>query len=413
MGRSDSVRRDPDFQKLWFGQTVSVFGSLISRVAIPFLAVLELDATPFDMAALGIAALLPGFLVGVLAGAWLDRRSRRPVMIASDLGRAVVLLAVPILAITDRLEIWHLLVISGLMSILSMLFDIAYQSYLPGLVGRHRLIEGNSTLTATESVAEFASFSIGGWLVQLFTAPFALLVDAVTFVLSALAIRKIELPEVVERDASVESNLIQEASAGFGYLVRVPVFGVLAVAQALLSFSNGMVATVFFLFVVDTLGFRTGPLGMIFALGGVGSLVAALIAGRLYERGHHLRRLAILLFLTAIAGALLPFAQTANLTAVLLLLIPQLFGDPAETIFAIHSTTLRQTLAPDAWLGRINGSFRVIEVGAVIAGSLLAAWTGAEIGLRQTMWLAAGLIVVGGVVCLAGSRLPIQPVGDA
>lgn len=403
--QSGSVRRDPDFQKLWFGQTVSVFGSLISRIAIPFLAVIELDATPSDMAGLGIAALLPGFLVGLLAGAWLDRRKRRPVMIAADLGRAAVLLLVPALAVLDRLEIWHLLVVSGLMSVLSMLFDIAYQSYLPGLVGRGRLIEGNSTLTASESVAEFASFSIGGWLVQIFTAPFALLVDAVTFLLSALALRRIEMPEVMERDEALETNLLQEAIAGFGYLRQQPTLGVLGAAQTLLSVSHGMTSTVFFLFVVDTLGFETGPLGMIFALGGVASLLAALISGRVYDRGSHLARLAVLLFITALAGAMVPFAQAVNLAAVLLLLAPQLMGDPAETIFNIHSTTLRQTITPDDWLGRINGSFRVLEVGAVIVGALVAAWAGSHLGLRTTMWIAAALVALGGFVCLAGGRL--------
>ncbi len=404
MAQSISVRRDPDFQRLWFGQSVSVFGSLISRIAIPFLAVLELDATPFEMAALGIAALLPGFLAGLLAGAWIDRRKRRPVMIGADVGRAAVLLLVPALAVTDHLDIWHLLVVSGLLSILSMLFDIAYQSYLPGLVGRERLIEGNSTLTATESVAEFGSFSIGGWLVQIFTAPFALLVDAITFLLSALAIHKIELPEELERDESVDTSLVEEAVAGFSYVRREGVMRVLAVAQALLNVSHGMTSTVFFLFVVDTLGFETGPLGMIFAFGGVASLGAALISSRLYGKGHHLRRMSVLLLVVAIAHALLPFARTADWVAVALLLVPQLVSDPAETIFNIHSTTLRQVLAPDAWLGRINGSFRVLEVGAVISGSLIAAWTGEHLGLRATMWLAAGLIALSALVCLLGSR---------
>lgn len=404
MKRSSSVRRDPDFQKLWFGQTVSVFGSLISRIAIPFLAVIELDATPFDMAALGIAALLPGFIVGLVAGAWIDRRKRRPVMIGADLGRAAVLLTVPVLALSDHLQIWHLLIVSGLLSILSMLFDIAYQSYLPGLVGRDRLIEGNSTLTATESVAEFGSFSIGGWLVQIFTAPFALLVDAVTFLLSAAAIRKIELPEEIERDEAVDTSLVEEAVAGFSYVRDDGVMRVLAIAQAILSLSHGMTTTVFFLFVVDTLGFETGPLGMIFAFGGIASLGAALVSGRLYGAGHHLLRMSFLLFFVASANALLPFAQTANWIAVVLLLIPQLLSDPAETIFNIHSTTLRQVLAPDAWLGRINGSFRVLEVGAVIVGSLIAAWTGEHLGLRATMWLAAGLVALGGFACLLGSR---------
>jgi predicted MFS family arabinose efflux permease len=406
MDRTASVRHDPDFQKLWFGQTVSVFGSLISRIAIPFLAVIELDATPFDMAALGIAALLPGFLVGLLGGAWIDRRKRRPVMVAADLGRAAILLAVPLLAVLDHLQIWHLLIVSGLLSMLSMLFDIAYQSYLPGLVGRERLIAGNSTLTATESVAEFGSFSIGGWLVQIFTAPFALLIDAVTFLLSALAIRKIETPEEIDRDESVETNLLEEAIGGFAYVRRDTVLRVLAAAQLLLNVSHGMVGTVFFLFVVDTLGFETGPLGMIFAIGGVASLGGALISRRSYDTSNHLRRLALLLFIVAAANALLPFARSSNWIAVMLLIIPQLVSDPAETIFNIHSTTLRQTIAPDAWLGRINGSFRVIDIGATIAGSLIAAWMGTALGLRITMWSGAVLIAIAALICLFASRVP-------
>lgn len=404
MAHPISVRRDHDFQKLWFGQTVSVFGSLISRIAIPFLAVIELDATPFDMAALGIAALLPGFLVGLLAGAWIDRHKRRPIMIGADLGRAAILIVVPILALADQLDIWHLLIVSGLLSILSMLFDIAYQSYLPGLVGRERLIEGNSTLTATESVAEFASFSIGGWLVQIFTAPFALLVDAVTFLLSALAIHKIELPEEVERDEAIDTSLMQEARAGFSYVRHDSFMRILAIAQALLSLSHGMTSTVFFLFVVDTLGFDPGPLGIIFAFGGIASLAAAIVSSRLYGTGHHLRRMAALLFFVAGANALLPFAQTTDWIAVVLLLVPQLLSDPAETIFSIHSTTLRQVIAPDGWLGRVNGSFRVLEVGALIVGSLIAAWTGSHIGIRPTMWIACGLVALGALACLIGSR---------
>jgi predicted MFS family arabinose efflux permease len=146
---------------------------------------------------------------------------------------------------------------------------------------------------------------------------------------------------------------------------------------------------------------------MIFAFGGVASLGAAVVSSRLYGRGRHLRRMAALLLVVAAAHTLLPFARTADWIAVALLLVPQLLSDPAETIFNIHSTTLRQILAPDAWLGRVNGSFRVLEVGAVITGSLIAAWTGEHLGLRATMWMAAGLIALSALICLLGSRTEV------
>jgi hypothetical protein len=177
--------RNADFVHLWGAATVSTFGSLITRTAIPFTAILLLDASAADLGALRIAELLPAFIVGLVAGAWVDRLRRRPIMIAADLGRAALLLTIPAAAIGGLLGMGQLLIVLAVVSVLGVFFDVAYQSHLPSVVANDELVEANSTLSAAASVAEAASFSVAGWLIQLFTAPFAILVDAVSFVASA------------------------------------------------------------------------------------------------------------------------------------------------------------------------------------------------------------------------------------
>jgi hypothetical protein len=183
--------RNSSFVNLWGAATISTFGSLVTRTALPFTAILLLDASPATFSALLIAELLPGFLLGLVAGAWVDRLRRRPIMIAADLGRALLLLIVPLGAVMGWLGFAHLYAVAALVSVLGVFFDVAYQSFLPSIVARDELVEANSKLSAAGSVAEGAAFSVAGWLVQLLSAPIALLVDAATFVASAGLIARI------------------------------------------------------------------------------------------------------------------------------------------------------------------------------------------------------------------------------
>jgi hypothetical protein len=180
--------RHADFMRLWAGQTISVFGSLIGATAIGFTAILTLHATPFQLGMLAALRLAPGFLTGLIAGAWIDRLRRRPILIGADIGRALLLATIPLAATLRQLRIEQLYIVTFLVGILSIFFDVAYESYLPSLIGRDQLIEGNSKLSASASVAEFGGLGLAGWLVQLFTAPVTILIDAVSFVISAISI---------------------------------------------------------------------------------------------------------------------------------------------------------------------------------------------------------------------------------
>ena len=192
---SGSLWRHPDFLRLWTGQTISIFGSMIGGTAMSFTAILYLHATPFQLGLLNALGMLPAFLTGLFAGAWVDRLARRPLLIAADIGRALVLATIPLAAALGGLHIEQVYIVTLLVSVLGIVFELAYQSYLPGLVGKERVLEGNSKLSASAAVAEFGGFSLAGWLVQLFSAPIAVLIDALSFIVSVISLAWIRAPE--------------------------------------------------------------------------------------------------------------------------------------------------------------------------------------------------------------------------
>src|SRR5579871_476043 len=193
--RPGGLWRHPDFLKLWTAETVSAFGSVVSMTALSFTAILYLKATPFQLSLLMVANQMPRFLVGMVAGVWVDRLRRRPIMIGADLGRAALLLTIPAAALLHHLRIEHLYLVTFLTGLLTICFDVADRAYLPTLISREELIEGNSKLTAGAAVAGFGAFSLAGWLVQWLTGPIAVLVDAFSFVISALCVGGIVRPE--------------------------------------------------------------------------------------------------------------------------------------------------------------------------------------------------------------------------
>jgi MFS family permease len=207
---------------LWSGETISVFGSMIGIAAMSFTAILFLHATPLQMGILTAARLVPTFMMSLIAGVWVDRLHKKPILIFGDIGRAILLATIPLAAYMNLLRIEQLYIVAFLMSILTIFFNVAYQSFLPSLLNKEDLIEGNSKLSASPAVSEVSGFSFGGWLVQFFTGPITILIDAISFICSAILVSRIS---TIEIKASVLSrkNLRIEIKEGVKELLQNPI----------------------------------------------------------------------------------------------------------------------------------------------------------------------------------------------
>jgi predicted MFS family arabinose efflux permease len=390
--------------KLWTGQTISQFGSLISREALPFAAVLVLGATPAQMGLLIAAGAAPVLLLGLIAGVWVDRLRRRPILIAADLLRALLLLSIPAAWLLGALRIEQLYVVAMLTSSLTLFFDVAYQSYLPSLVQRDRLVEGNSKLGMSASIAEVAGPPIGGGLMQLIGAPLAVLVDAASFLASALLLSRIKTPEPALRPpAEAPPQIRREITDGLRTVWRQPLLRAMAGGAALFYFSENMIGPLYGLYVLKELGLSPAIVGLITALGGASALLGALLAEPLARRVGPGPALIGALCIVALMALLLPLARGSRGTVVALLLVAQI-GDAALAIFGINELSLRQSVTPDALLGRVNASMRLIETGVGPLGALLGGALGALLGLRTTMVVAVlGILVAS--IWLAASPL--------
>jgi MFS family permease len=378
----------PGFMRLWIGQTISVGGSIIGLTAMGFTAILLLHATPLQLGLLFASRLVPGFLTGLIAGAWVDRLPRRPILIWADIGRAAALTTIPLAAVLGILRIEQLYAVSFVVSILTIFFDIAYQSYLPSLIDRTELIEGNSKLSASASIAETGGFAVAGWLVQLFTAPITVLMDAISFVISAISVWMIRIPE---RQAVHDAppNLRREIGEGLRALLHNPLLRAMAACTISQHFFGGIYDALVVLYMVRNLGFSPGVLGTIWALGGISSLVGAVTTERATRRFGIGPAMIAAGLLSSVAMFFIPLAQGATLAAALLLILQQITGDGAATIYQINMVSLRQSITPERVLGRVNASTEFLGLGAMLAGSLLGGLLGEPMGVRNLLFLGA------------------------
>jgi MFS family permease len=405
--RFNGLWRNRDFVRLWTGQTVSVFGSLTTRVALPFTAIVYLDARAYQVALITAADVLAGILFGLIAGVWVDRLRRKPIMMAADAGRAALVGSIPIAALFGLLRVEQLYVIAFLAGTLTIFFDVAYQSYLPSLIRTEELVEGNSKLAASSSVAEFGAFSLAGWLVQLITAPGAIAVDAVSFVVSALSLRTIRTAEPEPAPAHERESLRAEVLDGLRAVLTDPILRALGASWVAMSLASGMFGSVFLLFTSRELGFSPGVLGVIFGVGGLTSLVGAVFADRCRRRfgagGAMVMGLA-----SGGIGVLVMTAAPASMpgVAAALLVAQQVISDPGWTIYEVNQVSLRQAVAPERVLGRVNAGIRFAGLVAMLAGSLIAAVVADVYGARP-------VLVMGGLATLAGAAwLLLSPVRD-
>ena len=390
---------NPDFARLWAGETTSIFGSLIGSIALQFTAILWLDATAGQIAVLAAAQLVPAFVLSFVAGVWVDRLPRRPIMIAADIGRALALASVPLAAAFGVLTIWQLFVVGAAISSCSVFFSSAYRAYLPTLVPKKDLIEGNAKLHGTASVVEVMSFSVSGWLVQALRAPGAVAINACTFLVSAFAIWRIKTSEPPPPGHAERASFRAEAREGFSYVMRDPILRPLAISMSIQSMADRVLTVVYLLYLNGQVGFSPGVVGMIFAVGGVTSVVGAWYANRgsLFF-GSIGSTLIISGFMRAAGALCMPLAGDTAWVGISFLIANQVLVDPFWTLFEIHEVSTRQAVAPDRMQGRVFANFHVLEFGFALAGTALAGVLGAVIGLRETLFVAVGLMFVSAAV---------------
>jgi predicted MFS family arabinose efflux permease len=397
MGRVDSghqgqqgqqgIWRDRDFTKLWAGQTVSTFGSHITGTAIPLAALLLLAATPLQMGALVALEAVPVLLVGLLAGAWVDRLPRRPLLLAADLGRAALLLAIPAAYALGRLSIGLLFAVVLAAGVLTVLGEVAGQAYLPALLPAERLVEANGALGAGSSLAEIGGPSVAGALVQTVGAPFAILFDAASFVFSALCLRLIGRPErrAYHTAQSAEAAAVKRAGGiwaemaeGLRLVVRHPILRALAGSMGTFEFFGNFIGALYILYLIRGLHLAPAAIGVLVGLGGVSALAGSLLAERIVRWLGLGPTLIVSLASYGLLGAVIPLAGGPPVLVFALLGAAQLFGDAFIAVHFIAQVSLRQATIPARLLGRASASMRVLErgvgpIGALVAGSLAQA----------------------------------------
>ena len=380
--------RNPDFMWLWGAQTVSQLGSQISGLAIPLVAIIVLDASTFEVAVLTVLGWAPFFFVSLPAGAWIDRLPRRPILIAADWGRAVALASVPLAYVLDGMTLPQLYAVELVVGTFTVFFDLSYQSYLPSVVEQDELGEGNTKLEISRSGAQVAGPGLAGLLVRLLTAPYAILADALSFVVSALFLSRIRRPERdPERKGQPRAGLRREIGEGLRFVFRHPLIKAIVIFVAVSNVFVNMLFAILLVFMVRELDLSPLTIGVIFSLGNVGSLLGALTATRLA------RRLGIGPALVAVAsvgalGLLLVPLASGSLTIPFLVVANLLWGFFVLNYF-VSAISLIQAITPDRLLGRTNASRRFLVQGVIPLGALLGGALGTWLGLRTTVAIGA------------------------
>lgn len=392
---SRNLWRNRDFLKLWAGQTISQIGSQVSFLAIPLIAIMTLQTGAFEMGILTAIGSLPALLFGLHAGAVVDRRAHRPVMIATDLARALLLLLLPIAWWLDRLSVELLIVVAFAIGVCGLLFDLAYQAFLPLIVAREQLITGNARLELSRTAAEIAGPGIAGVLIQLVTAPVALLLDALSYLGSGLFVASIRQAEPARLEHDPRKRLTSEIRDGLRFVVRDPLLRASAGGTILLGLFNAMLEAVGLLYIVHELGINPGLIGLIFGVGGCGFVVGALLPERVAGSIGVGAATALGVAIVGLSDLLIPFAEETQRIAIPIVMIAQFAFGIGITLFRVNQTSLRQSIIPAHFRGRAASVVHVFTGGAVLTGALIGGVLGGAIGLRETLVLAAiGEIVV-------------------
>jgi MFS family permease len=398
--RRAALRHNRGFMLLFAGQSISVLGSDITTWALPLTAVLTLGASPTQMGLLSAAGALPILLAGPVAGAWTDRVRRKPLLIFADLGRVLILASIPLAAVLGHLSLGQLYAAVILAGALSITFDVAYQALLPALVGRDSLVEANSAMEASASVARIAGSGLAGVLVQLLSGPTAILTDAFSFLVSAASLSLIDAAEPEPPSVTDRRRVRQEIAEGLRALADLPVVRALTIASGIFNLFDSALIAVYVLYLIRTLSIPAGLVGLVFALGGVGGLLGALLAGPVARKYGMPLTLMCSAMIAGIAELGIAVAGGPLVLAISIVVAGEGLVQVSASIYGINAQSLRQSLVPDYLQGRVAATTQIIRQGVIPIGALIGGICADHFGLRPTV-VAAGLGTLSSGIWLA------------
>jgi MFS family permease len=389
-----SLWRHREFLKFWAGSAISDVGSQVTALAVPLIAALTLQATPWQMGLLSAAGSAPILLVGLFAGVWVDRVRRRPLMIATDLGRAALLLIVPLAALAGALRIEILYAVLLLTGALTVLFDVANMSLLPSLVVTpDRIVEGNTKLQSTAAAAQVVGPGVGGVLVSLMTAPFALLVDALSFLLSAAFIARARVPEVTPDTRG--AGVVGEITEGVRVVIDDRVLRALAGASATTILFGRAFMAVYVLYMTRVLGWSAVGVGLVFATGGVGSFAGSIVAQPLARRFGPGPTMIGAQVAFGLIGMMVPLAVLVPSWALPMIVVSEFGQWMAILVYWVVAISVRQAITPDRVLGRVSATMRFLAGVATTIGALIGGALGGLIGIPLTLVVASFGMLLG------------------
>jgi MFS family permease len=388
-----------DFLKLWTGQSISELGSQVSGLAIPLLAALSLNTSPLQFSLLGVLGFLPFILFALPAGVWVDRLRRRYILIFGDAARAVLLAIIPLLWALGVLQVWHLLVLEFAIGVLTVLFDVAYQSYLPSLIDREDLIDGNSKLQLTASISMVSGPPLAAGLMAAVGAANAILADCASFVVSTVfmvSMRHRETPPKPE-PGEKHPKMWPQVKEGLNWVVRHQWLRSIAMCTGTSNFFSTLSNAMLILYMARPLGLSKLEIAFVFVASPLGSIGAGLLTNRVYRRIGVGRTILATISVSSVAGLMYPLAPHSFPLPVLMF-GGLLFGFGAVA-YNITQVSLRQAITPERLQGRMNAAMRWIVWGTIPLGTLLGGVVATWFGLRTALW-------VGGI----GNTLAIVPI---
>src|SRR5262252_6718901 len=380
------LTRHGGFLRFWAASAISDVGSQISALALPLIAALTLGATPWQMGVLSAAGSAPTLIVGLFAGVWVDRLRRRPLMITADLGRALLLLSIPLASVLNVLRIELLYVVALSAGGLTVLFDVTFLAFVPTLVGREQLVDANSKIEATSSAAQVAGPGLGGLLVGALGAAYAVVIDALSFVASALFISGVRVTEPVPQGG--RAGMASEIGEGLRLVLTHRILRALGGCSATTNLFGRMFLAVYVLYMTRDLGLGSVGVGFVFAIGGLGALAGALAARSVTRRlGPGPTMIAAQLSF-GLTGMAVPLAVLVPRVALPMIVASEFGQWMSVTVYYVTAVSVRQAMIPDRLQGRVNATMRFIAGGALPIGALLGGALGGVIGLPLTLVVA-------------------------